>query len=204
MAPLHSPSSALPQDLEHALRSELLLGERILWSAQPRGRKLLRGFGIWLFAIPWTAFAVFWETLALLPWAVSSKTPIPFQWTFGIAFPLFGVPFVAIGLWMMWRPIQALREATSTAYGLTDRRLLRVIDAGERKVASVLLHQIGPIDRREDRDGFGDLRIQTHSTVDSEGDRTTERFEVLGVPGVARLERLILDGFAPDKAAAPA
>jgi hypothetical protein len=55
------------------------------------------------------------------------------------------------------------------------------------------LHQIGPIDRREDRDGFGDLRIQTHSTVDSEGDRTTERFEVLGIPGVARLERLLLE-----------
>lgn len=179
--------------LEASLRRELLTGERLLWSASPRGGKLKRGFGIWLFALPWTLFALFWEAMALLPWLASSKTPATIQWSFGVIFPLFGLPFVAVGLWMLWQPIRAVRRADATAYGLTDRRLLRVVEAQDRQVASVLIHQIGPIDRREGRDGFGDLRIQTHSTTDSEGDRTTERFEVLGVPEVARLERLLLE-----------
>lgn len=94
---------------------------------------------------------------------------------------------------MLWSPIHAMRRAGTTVYALTERRIFRVVEARDRKVDSVLLHQIGPIDRREDSQGFGDLRIQTHSHVDSEGDRKTERFEVLGVPGVARLERLILE-----------
>lgn len=183
----------MPPNLDRALRRELVGGERLLWSAQPKSGKLKRGFGTWLFAIPWTLFALFWESMALLPWAASSKTPITFQWSFGIIFPIFGLPFVAVGFWMLWQPIRAMRRAGLTAYGLTDRRLLRVVEARDRKVESVLLRQIGPIDRREDASGFGDLRIQTHSHVDSEGDRTTERFEVLGVPDVARLERLLLE-----------
>ncbi|MBV1687987.1 hypothetical protein KRR38_09945 [Novosphingobium sp. G106] len=189
-------SSALPPTLEQSLRRELIAGEHLLWRGQPRPNKLTRGFGIWLFALPWTAFALMWEAFAFLPWVTALKTPDWLQWSFGIVFPLFGLPFIAVGLWMLWAPIHALRRAGKTAYALTERRLLRVVEAREITVASVLLHQIGPIDRREDSQGFGDLRIQTHSTVDSEGDRTTERFEVLGVPGVARLERLILENLA--------
>lgn len=200
MPPPPKTPLGLSPALDQALRRELLAGERLLWSAQPRAGKLRRGFGIWLFAIPWTAFALFWEVMAFLPWFASSKTPQAIQWSFGIVMPLFGLPFVAIGLWMLWQPIRAMRGAGDTAYGLTERRLLRVIETqgrgGERKVDSLLLRQIGPIDRREGRDGFGDLRIQTHSTVDSDGDRKTERFEVLGVPEVARLERLLLENLA--------
>jgi hypothetical protein len=193
MIPSGPASATHATDADRWLRSELAAGERLLWSGQPRGGKLARGFGVWIFAVPWTVFALFWEAMALLPWAAASKTPDTIQWRFGIVFPLFGLPFVLIGLWMLWQPVRAMRRARSTVYGLTGRRLLRVVEAGDRTVESVLLDQIGPIDRREDRDGFGDLRIQTHSRVDSEGDRTTERFEVLGVPDVARLERLLLD-----------
>jgi len=196
MIPDQQLSSALPPALEQSLRRELIAGEHLLWRGQPRPNKLTRGFGIWIFAVPWTAFALMWEAFAFLPWVTATKTPDVIQWSFGIVFPLFGLPFIAVGLWMLWTPIHALRRAGRTAYALTERRLLRVVDAREITVASVLLHQIGPIDRREDAQGFGDLRIQTHSTVDSEGDRTTERFEVLGVPGVARLERLILENLA--------
>lgn len=188
-------SVPLPLELDTALRRELGAGERILWSAQPIAGKLKAGFGIWLFAIPWTAFALFWEAAALLPWA-SSETPSGIQWSFGIVFPLFGLPFILIGLWMLWMPIKAMRNAGSTAYGLTNRRLIRMVAGSRREVASVLLDQIGPINRDESNDGTGNLRIQTHSRVDSDGDRLTEKFEVLGVPDVAKLEQLILENRA--------
>lgn len=186
-------SIPLPLELDTALRRELGAGERILWSARPIPGKLKAGFGIWLFAIPWTAFALFWEAASLLPWATSSQTPSAIQWSFGIVFPLFGLPFVLIGFWMLWMPIRAMRNAGSTAYGLTNRRLIRLVSGERHEVASVLLDQIGPMNRDEGQDGTGNLRIQTHSRVDSDGDRLTEKFEVLGVPDVAKLERLILE-----------
>lgn len=188
--PVPSPS---PMVLDQALRRELVAGERFLWSKQPLARRLKGGFAIWIFAIPWTVFALFWESAAFLPWFASSKTPDVVRLTFGIVMPLFGLPFILIGLWMLWRPLKAVRQAKNTIYCLTTRRVIRIVDGKPRTVASVLLDQIGPIDRSEAADGTGHLYIQTHSHVDSEGDRTTERFEVLGVPDVARLERLLLE-----------
>jgi hypothetical protein len=179
--------------LDQSLRRELVAGERLLWSAQPLARRLKGGFGIWVFAIPWTVFALFWESAAFLPWLASSKTPDAMRLTFGIVMPLFGLPFILIGFWMLWKPIQAMRQAGMTVYGLTSRRVIRIVEGKTRTVASVLLDQIGPIDRSEAADGTGHLHIQTHSHVDSEGDRTTEKFTVLGVPDVARLERLLIE-----------
>ena len=50
--------------LEQALQRELRSGERVLW----RGRRLPRvaweGLFIWVFAIPWTAFSLFWTVTA--------------------------------------------------------------------------------------------------------------------------------------------
>jgi len=37
------------------------------------------------------------------------------------------------------------------------------------------------------------LRIQTGTRTDSDGDKVTERFDVMGVPDVARLEGLLLE-----------
>lgn len=185
--------------LDQSLRRELIAGERLLWSAQPRASRLKAGFVIWAFAIPWTVFALFWESMAFLPWLAEPKTPDNMRLTFGIVMPIFGLPFILIGFWMLWQPIRAMRTAGSTAYGLTNRRLIRVVETGQRETASVLLDQIGPMDRSERSDGTGHLRIQTHSHVDSEGDRITERFEVLGVPDVARLERLIIENRKPSQ-----
>ncbi|MBK9269685.1 MAG: hypothetical protein IPM67_13745 [Sphingomonadales bacterium] len=183
----------LPPELEQALRRELIAGERLLWSAQPIGRRLKAGFGIWFFAIPWTLFALFWESMALMPWAASTETPDTIMYAFGIVMPLFGLPFILIGFWMLWQPIRSIRVARSTVFGLTNRRLIKLEQSSKRTVSSVLLDQIGPIDRSEAKDGVGNLKIQTHSTIDSDGDRHTQRFEILGVPEVAKLERLIIE-----------
>jgi membrane protein implicated in regulation of membrane protease activity len=186
----------LPIALDQSLRRELTAGEHLLWSAQPSASRLKAGFAIWAFAVPWTVFSLFWEAMALLPWAAETHTPEGMRLTFGIIMPIFGLPFVMVGFWMLWTPVAAMRKAKSTAYALTNRRLFRLVEKRKRETASVLLDQIGPMDRSEMADGWGSLRIQTHSRLDSDGDRITERFEVMGVPGVARLERLILENRA--------
>lgn len=183
----------IPAPLVQSLHRELATGERIVWSGMPRASLLTAGLGIWLFAIPWTAFALFWEAIALSLWFTGISAKGAFEWGFAIVFPLFGLPFVAIGLWMLWKPIAAMRNAGSTVYALTDRRLIRVVEGRTRTVDSVMIDGTGPIERRERRDGTGDLSIQTHSRRDSEGDRITERFIVSGVADVAQLQRLITD-----------
>ena len=56
-----------------------------------------------------------------------------------------------------------------------------------------MLGQIGPIKVKVGSDGYGTLSIQTGTSIDSDGDRVTERFEIAGVPDVSRLEGLLLE-----------
>ena len=189
---METPNLPSPE-LESILRRELLPAERLLWSGRPDPARLRAAFAIWLFAVPWTAFALFWEAMAFLPWMASTHTPPGIQWSFGIIFPLFGLPFIGVGLSMLWMPFRARRKAAQTIYGLTDRRLLRVTAGARRESASVLISQMGPIDVTADADGYGTLRVQTGTSRDSDGDKVTERFEVFGVPEVNRLEGLLLE-----------
>ncbi|OYU35625.1 hypothetical protein [Novosphingobium sp. PASSN1] len=181
------------QDLDSILRRELMPGERLLWSGRPDPARLRAPFAIWFFAVPWTAFALFWEAMALLPWLGSTHTPLGIQWSFGIIFPLFGLPFIGIGLKMLSLPFKARSKAAQTIFGLTDRRIVRVTAGRKRESASVLFAQMGPIDVTADADGYGSLRIQTGTRTDSDGDKVIERFEVFAVPDVGRLEGLLLE-----------
>ena len=188
------PPAMIEPELDAILRRELMTGERIVWNGQPNPRKLYAAFAIWLFAIPWTAFALFWEAMALLMlWGGTTKTPAVITWSFGIVFPLFGLPFIIIGFYMLAMPFKAIAKAKRTVFALTDRRVLRVTAGQTREAESVMLGQIGPISVKVGSDGYGTLRIQTGISIDSDGDRVTERFEIAGVPDVSRLEGLLLE-----------
>jgi hypothetical protein len=193
MPQMMSTSEILPAELQAALKSQLVTGERLVWSAQPHANRLKSGFFLWIFALPWTVFALFWESMSLLPWFGNTKSPDQVISIFAIIMSLFGLPFILVGLWMLWTPIKAMRQARFTAYGLSNKRLFRVVIGKSCQITSVILFQIGPMTRKQSTDGIGNLRIQTHSRIDSEGDRTTESFEILGVANVAQLERLILE-----------
>jgi len=55
---METPNLPSPE-LESILRRELLPAERLLWSGRPDPARLRAAFAIWLFAVPWTAFALF-------------------------------------------------------------------------------------------------------------------------------------------------
>lgn len=179
-------------ELEAVLRRELLPGEQLAWTGRPDPSRMKAAFAMWFFAIPWTAFALFWETMALSPWFASRGPPDGMTMLIGVIFPLFGVPFVLIGFWMLAMPFRARKQAAVTIFGLTDRRILKVSAGRKRESASVLFSQMGPIDVTTDAQGYGTLRIETGTHVDSDGDRHVLRFEVPAVPNVARLEELLL------------
>ncbi len=103
-----------PDSTYTPLLDRLEPGEELLWSGQPNRRAyVLRGAWVLLpFSIMWFGFAIFWEGSAIFTGA-----PI-FFW-------IWGVPFVLIGFYLtIGRYLIAAREAASTCYGVTTRRIL--------------------------------------------------------------------------------
>jgi hypothetical protein len=116
--------------VEAQLRPYLRSGERLVWTGAPRKGVIFSGADILLipFSLLWGGFAIVWEYIAL------SARHAP------KLFPLFGVPFVLVGLFLIFgRFIVDAWVRARTIYGLTDTRalVLRRL-AGERLAAAGL------------------------------------------------------------------
>ena len=188
------PLAPETQRLEAELRIGLAHGEQILWLSMPDPKRLKAAFAMWLFAIPWTAFAVAWTGIALTIYVSSfgAENTGGAPW-WGWVFPLFGTPFVAVGIWMLRVPFIAQADAKHTLYALTNQRLMALTHRKIKTVRSVDLSKLGPVTVKENSDGWGTLSVETGSSLDSDGDRRTDRFEIAAVPNVARLHRLLLE-----------
>lgn len=167
----------LPADLDAIARDELAPGESVEWAAQPDAtRAALASFGIWLFAVPWTAFSVFWMAMASL--AASDGAGA------GAAFPLFGVPFVLIGLAMLSAPLWAWRAARRTLYAVTDRRAILFESSGGRAISvrSLEPRALRNPRRTERPDGSGSLVFASAALY--RGSQSTPEFSFANIPDV--------------------
>ncbi len=190
---MQGPPSPEATRLSALITAELARGERILWQASPDPAKMRRGFVAWIFAIPWTLFALAWTGIALAAYISGSQSQGVVVASWGWIAPLWGTPFIAVGLWMMYAPIKVIRHARHTLHALTDARLITLCAAGGKTVKSIALNRTGPVTCTEHRDGWGNLTVETGSHKDSEGDRTTDHFRIDAVPDVARLHRLFIE-----------
>jgi hypothetical protein len=192
---LHTPPAVnyadfthVPLSLRNKVEMELRSGERIIWTAQPIPQRYSRGtWPIVVFGIPWTAFAVFWVVAA--GWGSSrASAPGPFK-----LFPLFGVPFVLIGLGMLTSPFWARKKAAKTVYMITDQRAVAISEGwrGRTRVESYAPEQLQSITREQNSDGSGDIVFMTRAWRDSDGDRRTQRIGFMGVPDVKTVEEHI-------------
>ncbi|ALE16050.1 hypothetical protein AMC99_00746 [Altererythrobacter epoxidivorans] len=166
--------------LDLALRRELRVGERVVWQARPLPRVQKLAFWIYLFAIPWTAFSVFWTVMAAQGIEASSGPGGWLAW----AFPLFGVPFVVVGLGMLLTPFKPLYDRNKILFAVTNERLLEIRLHGSLSVRSVPTSRIGLIERMENRDGSGFLKVAIGVGKDSDGDSTVEHMAIGQVPDV--------------------
>jgi hypothetical protein len=127
-------------DARAQLEPYLLDGESLLWWGRPDPTKHLGRNDIFLvpFSLLWGGFAIFWEIGVL-----ASGAPAYFG--------LFGLVFVAIGLYMIFgRFIVKARRKLRTAYGLTDQRVLVAVGSGALSDTQVARQ---PIDQRVSRNG---------------------------------------------------
>lgn len=169
--------------------SELRSGERVAWMDQPiPGRMARATWPIVLFGIPWTAFALFWTAGAA--WGTSKMDGGPGLFS---AFPLFGLPFILIGVGMLSSPYWARRRARRSAYVLTDRRAI-VFTAGWRgsiTVRSFEPERLNDLRRKQHPDGSGDLVFAQDIRRDSDGDRLATDVGFLAVREVKSVEEMV-------------
>ena len=176
---------SLPHQLQQRLRAELKPGESLVWAGQPSPDRFMRdGFKTWFFFLPWTAFAIYWMAGASgFHWPRFDR-----EWDL---FPLFGLPFLFIGLGGMSMPYWKRREARSTIYAITNRRAITIEGAKSITVKSYLAADIADLERTEHQDGGGDLVLRKEGYRDSDGDKQTSRYGFFAIADVRRVEQLI-------------
>ena len=129
------------------LRRELVPGETLRWTGQPRQGMRFRATDIIMipFSLLWAGFILFWEWNAVYSAA---------DWIF----VLWGIPFILVGLYITVGRFFADRSIRArTYYGLTERRALIVSGLFARQVKSLDLRSLPEIGLTERRDGSGTI-----------------------------------------------
>lgn len=186
------PSTLLNNEIRPEVRElislELEPGEAIVWSGMPRRAFFTpASIGAFLFGIPWTAFAIFWTFVAGAGvWFTTGFSVFSF-------FPLFGLPFIIIGIGMLSSPLFVYLKSGKTAYVVTDRRAISFEGGRSTLIRSFPPEKLGNVYRREKRNGFGDVIIEFNQWRDSDGDKQTEELGFLRIRDAKNVERLLKD-----------
>lgn len=169
-----------PSALSIAQR-EMRPGERLIWADRPApGRMVLSGLVLTAFGSVFAGFAAFW-----IAGAASATSGDSGVFAF---FPLFGIPFLLVGLAIMLAPLWIWMSAKKTIYAISSDRLVIIMG---RRVRSFEPDEIDSLERREKADGSGDIifrrdLVRSHSRHHG---RTRERkIGFIGIPEVRRVE----------------
>jgi len=179
-----------PDDIKRSplviAQREMRPGEKLIWAERPRPGAVARGgLTASLFGIPFLGFALFWTFMA--SGAIR-------QGGFGLFFPLFGLPFIAVGIGLVGTPLWAARRARSTIYAITDQRLLIMQTGSTNEVQSYGPEDLDSLDRRERPDGSGDIIFRNENLVRRGRNGTyvtNNRIGFFGVPEVRQVEQAI-------------
>jgi hypothetical protein len=140
---------------EMVFQNDLMTGEKIYWSGQPDPSVLFSASDILLipFSLIWGGFAIFWELSCLgFTGFVKQGQVAP------VVFSIFGLPFVGIGLYMIFgRFFFKIWKKKRTFYAVTNRRILIATQTYERQLQAQFLNQIPAINKSISSNGRGSL-----------------------------------------------
>lgn len=138
---------------EEVLTPHLDPGEKLLWSGQPPSGIRFRAQDAFLipFSLFWCGFVIFWEFMAARQ---ASKAPGPI----GMIFPLWGLPFVLVGLYLVFgRFLADSYGRARTAYGVTSDRIVIVAGLFSQQIKSLQLRTLSDVSLAQRRDGSGTI-----------------------------------------------
>lgn len=174
----------IPRDLQARVENELERGERIEWMEMPIPRFFTgASTGAFLFAIPWTAFALFWTYAASGFGSFSNGG--------SVAFAMFGLPFILIGIAMLSSPLWAYRRSFKTIYAITDRRAIIFAGGWSTTIRSYSPANLRNVFRREKRDGSGDVIFELKEWKDSDGDRRSQEIGFMRIGNPKAIEQSV-------------
>jgi len=173
---------------EQEINRQLDPGEGLLWSGVPSpARMALSALPATAMGIPFSGFAAFWIYMAFTMTSKSRSTPGG-PWNL---FPLFGLPFLLIGLGMLTAPLWAFLGAGRTLYAVTNKRALIISTLFSTSVRSYTHSEISELQRVERTGGSGDLYFASRDVVTRRGGIVHQRIGFLGIPDVRSVEQLI-------------
>jgi hypothetical protein len=188
--------ATIPQALK-AFAEREFIGEKMIWAARPDNRiAVFLSFGIWLFAIPWTAFSLFWISIPAAALyegymgvniGAPKGAPTLAMW----AFALWGVPFLLVGFGMLLVPLFTWRKGSKTLFVLTNKRLTTLENGSQVKVTSIYPQEIFGLSRKEGPDGRGTLTVSLGYERDSDGDRVQKSALFGVITDVRKVEAMV-------------
>ena len=181
-------------EAQQRAQSELQSGESLYWTgtADPR-RAAFTALPASLFGIPLAGFALFWISTAFNATSAMSRSSHN-SFTKGFAlFPLFGLPFLLIGLGAILAPLWAYRKGLSTVYAVTNQRVMVITGSSNRSVKSILPADIAGVDYRERPDGSGDVVIQTNALLPRSNNSISQvKVALCGIPNVKQVVQQVM------------
>ena len=180
-------AEALGGDIFAALQREMRPGERVLWKSRQHQRLFGSGsIAAWFFAIPWTAFSLFWTGMAYFLTRSNGAPSDPMA----VLFPAFGLPFVAIGVGMLTQPFLRYFGAKYTVFAVTNQRVIRLFKRDSVLVQSVPAERIGKVKIIEDDDAHGTLSFKLKGKA-GDYEPKGSKFVLHEVDDVDRAKKLI-------------
>jgi hypothetical protein len=159
---------------------EMRAGEKTQWVGYPIPKKfaIKEGIPSFVFGIPWTAFVVFWESLAIKSGSVFMT--------------LWGVPFIVVGLYLLTSPFWEYLRARRTIYVVSNKRLIILNGLLRPSRRSFAPPDIGSVEVVADHDGVGSIVFARERESDGEGGWNVKKIGFMAIPHVREVEEHIL------------
>jgi hypothetical protein len=178
----------LDPDMDAAVRGELRAGERLVWVGRPDARRAARSsLGAMIFGLFFAGFAAFWIAGAAAGVWFSNTQPAPKGGaaqpiaTLFLLFPCFGLPFLAVGLWLASTPLWAMRTAQRTVCCVTDQRAFQIHLGKARTTKSWAPDDLGEVEKTVYADGRGTVHFASEQVQGSKGRVRTVQQGFVGI-----------------------
>jgi hypothetical protein len=142
-------------DIPKKFQAELNPGEQVIWSGQPKQGFILRPTDVLMIPISlmWGGFAIFWESAAIAM-SLAGKMPFPIS----LIFPLFGLPFVLFGLYLIFgRFFFDKATRSKTYYALTGERIIIISGLRNQNIKSIDFKNLSEVNISTKSNGPGTI-----------------------------------------------